>query len=70
MKMSKIFAKSDFIAASAWVYKEKRVPSNKNFAKIFDIFILFPFDIFWMSQFQKDWLFPVNNSFSHVPSPS
>ena len=21
-------------------------------------------------QFQKDWLFPVNNSFSHVPSPS
>lgn len=23
-----------------------------------------------MSQFQKDWLFPVNNSFSHVPSPS
>ena len=22
------------------------------------------------SQFQKDWLFPVNNSFSHVPSPS
>ena len=23
-----------------------------------------------LSQFQKDWLFPVNNSFSHVPSPS
>ena len=23
-----------------------------------------------LSQFQKDWLFPVNNSLSHVPSPS
>ena len=27
-------------------------------------------EIFPQSQFQKDWLFPVNNSFSHVPSPS
>ena len=26
--------------------------------------------IIYRSQFQKDWLFPVNNSFSHVPSPS
>ena len=26
--------------------------------------------IYYESQFQKDWLFPVNNSFSHVPSPS
>ena len=25
---------------------------------------------YYLSQFQKDWLFPVNNSFSHVPSPS
>jgi DNA polymerase V len=23
-----------------------------------------------LSQFQKDWLFSVNNSFSHAPSPS
>ena len=27
-------------------------------------------EIIQLSQFQKDWLFPVNNSFSHVPSPS
>jgi len=25
---------------------------------------------FILSQFQKDWLFPVNNLFSRVPSPS
>ena len=26
--------------------------------------------VVYQSQFQKDWLFPVNNSFSHVSSPS